>query len=93
MKPTSEIPPGTIVVCAPKDQPAYFADDSFATCEACGTEIRHRPHIPAHARKVCIGCAVKVAETAAASGKPLKARITEQTARDIALYFSGGTKQ
>jgi hypothetical protein len=48
--------PGRIVVCAPAELPAVFADDIFGNCALCGARVRFRPHVPAVRSLVCLLC-------------------------------------
>lgn len=59
-----------VLVCseADHDHPP-FADNVFGPCE-CGTEIMWRPYNDrAELRKLCFGCALRLAEEANASGE------------------------
>lgn len=57
-----------MVVCMPDVGPRYFPDDLTAACAECGVIIRHRPHVPQRPKKVCIHCALRIAEAEKESG-------------------------
>jgi hypothetical protein len=94
VKPDPDINPGAIVVCVPASTPAKFADDVIAPCaNRCGTLVRHRPLIPAHAQKWCTACVGKMVAAAQASGDPVTAIVTPAVQRELALYYSCGRRQ
>jgi hypothetical protein len=91
-RPDPEIPAGALIVCLPASDPAKFTDDVFATCETCGTSVRHRPSIPANTLKICLPC-FRTARGAERRGRPLTAVITSATRSELALYLSEGKRQ
>lgn len=80
----------TIVICMPKGSPSSFGDDVEAKCGTCGRDIFHRPHVPEPSSKVCIECFSAAMSHAT---EPVRAAITEETRREIALLHTrpGGT--
>lgn len=88
---TSDPPP--ILVCMLASSPAVLADDRFADCRECGIRLRHRPHSPADARKVCMDCAVKLINAMRKAGEEIRPGITRETLRDLQLFYSRGRKQ
>jgi hypothetical protein len=51
-----------VVVCMPIGSTRYFTDDVETVCSECGRGIFHRPHAPKKPRKICVDCALKLAE-------------------------------
>ena len=51
-----------MVVCMRNGAGEYFSDDIRTTCAVCGGGIHHRPHAPKTPPKVCMECAVALAE-------------------------------
>ncbi len=47
------------VVCGPA---SYFPDDVHTTCAACERPIVHRPHVPMVPPKICVECAIRMAQ-------------------------------
>jgi len=73
--------PKRFLMCGPISS---FADDVHTTCATCGTPIVHRPHAPADAVPMCMGCTLEA--MAAEDGPPGRFVVTEETRREVALY-------
>jgi hypothetical protein len=71
---------GDAVVCGPD---SYFPDDIRTFCAECGEAIVHRPHAPAGARKICMGCAHTLI---AADDNPV-IMATEQTLKEVKAFI------
>lgn len=51
-----------VVVCARKGTPSPFTDNLEAPCSGCGAVLIYRPHAPVTPPKMCIECAMEMAE-------------------------------
>ncbi len=60
--PDEEMAKAEYVICMPDEGPAYFTDDVKTDCVACGRRIKHRPYMPATAKKICIECFGEMSE-------------------------------
>ena len=60
--PDEEMAQAEYVICSLDEGPAYFADDVKTDCVACGRRIKHRPYMPATAKKICIECFAEMSE-------------------------------
>jgi len=73
--------PPTYLVCSPI---SYFADDVAARCSNCDAAIVHRPHVDHSHVKICGTCAAQLF-----AGEPeVEVRITEETVRELTLYYA-----
>ena len=64
-----------------------FADDVAARCDACDAPIVHRPHVKPGLVKICLKCAAKVLR----AQPDAEVRVTEDTRRELALYYQKPT--
>lgn len=62
----------------------HFADDVDARCTECDAPIQHRPHAPADLVKICIRCA----RTKFAISPAPRIAVTDDTLREVALYYA-----
>jgi hypothetical protein len=61
-----------------------FADDVAARCDACDAQIVHRPNVKPGLVKICGTCAA----TLFAAEPDAEVRVTEETRRELALYYA-----
>jgi hypothetical protein len=71
-----------ILICA---HTGHFVDDVPAHCASCHAPIVHRPHVPPGIVKMCATC---VAARIAEDDEPPEVRVSEETRRELALYYA-----
>lgn len=89
---TKDYPPDAVVMCVLASEPACFADDAFSPCADCGRQLRHRPYVPAHVRKLCLMCVEAMLATTP-SPETVKFSLAGKTLQELALFYSKGRKQ
>ena len=75
-----------VLVCRLISDPLLFPDNLVASCSACFRMVQFRPHAPRKPRRICDECVrPEIEERRKTEG--VKFMVTENTARDIALFF------
>jgi hypothetical protein len=77
-----------VVVCrlAPHGVPLLFPDNLVEPCSKCFRTVQFRPHAPKKPRRVCDECIRPEIEERRKT-EDVKFMVTENTARDLALFF------